>query len=80
MANHTAAPATSLELYRRSRGLSRVDLAERSSISRETVARIERRNHRPHLETVQQLAKALDVPVEALIPTSERSGTGTESP
>jgi len=65
--NHTQRPATSLELYRRSRGFSRVDLAELSSVHRETVARIERREHLPHLKTVQQLADALDVPAEALI-------------
>lgn len=42
-------------------GLSQLGLAELSGVSTNTVARLERGEHRISSETVEKLAKALDV-------------------
>jgi transcriptional regulator with XRE-family HTH domain len=56
-----------LRRLRTKRGLSQQGLAERSGLSREYVARLETGQHNPSLATLQKLAKALGVPVTALL-------------
>jgi transcriptional regulator with XRE-family HTH domain len=43
------------------------ELAQRSGVSLDTISRLERDKHRPHVNTLYLLAKALDVPVERLL-------------
>jgi transcriptional regulator with XRE-family HTH domain len=52
---------------RKNRGISQQELARRSGLSREYVARLEIGQHNPSLATLQKLAKALGVPVTALL-------------
>lgn len=53
--------------------ISKVDLAKRMDVSREYLYRILDGN--PTLETLEKLAKALDVPVRDLFPEEEDSIT-----
>lgn len=53
--------------------ISKVDLAKRMDVSREYLYRILDGN--PTLETLEKLAKALDVPVRDLFPEEENSIT-----
>jgi transcriptional regulator with XRE-family HTH domain len=52
---------------RKKRGMSQQGLAQRAGLSREYVARLETGQHNPSLATLQKLAKALGVPVTALL-------------
>ena len=56
-----------LRRLRTKRGLSQQGLAENAGLSREYVARLETGQHNPSLATLQKLAKALGVPVTALL-------------
>ena len=56
-----------LRRLRTKRGLSQQGLAEKSGLSREYVARLETGRHNPSLATLQKMAKALGVPVTALL-------------
>ena len=47
------------------RGLTQAELADRASISEEWLRRIERGGASPSFDTIEALAKALDVSVEA---------------
>lgn len=53
--------------------ISKVDLAKRMDVSREYLYRVLDGN--PTLETLEKLAKALDVPVRDLFPEEENSIT-----
>ncbi len=59
--------AKRLREWRDKREMSQRDLAEKSSVSREYIARIELGQHDPTLSTLEKLAKALDVKVSQLI-------------
>ena len=52
---------------RKRRGMSQQKLAQRAGLSREYVARLEIGHHNPSLSTLQKLARALRVPVTALL-------------
>jgi transcriptional regulator with XRE-family HTH domain len=52
---------------RKKRGMSQQGLAQRAGLSREYVARLETGQHNPSLGTLQKIAKALGVPVTALL-------------
>jgi transcriptional regulator with XRE-family HTH domain len=52
--------------HRTQKGLSQVELAQRTSRSLETIARVERGENAPSFETVEAIAHALDVPVASL--------------
>ena len=56
-----------LRRLRVKRGMSQQALAEKSGLSREYVARLETGQHNPSLATLQKFAKALGVPVTALL-------------
>lgn len=64
----TTGSATTLELYRRARGLGREQLSVLAGVNRETIARWERRENNPRLATARAVAAALEVPVDALFP------------
>jgi transcriptional regulator with XRE-family HTH domain len=77
--NHKSRPASSLELYRRARGLSRDQLAELAHVHPETVARTERGECVPHGLTLVSLAEALDVKAQALLPPCADAETEQEA-
>ena len=49
------------------RNLSQETLARRARINRVTLARLERALHPPRLDTLERIAKALSVPLTALV-------------
>jgi transcriptional regulator with XRE-family HTH domain len=59
--------ALRLRELRKERGISQEELAERASISRTYLARLETARQDPTLSTLEKLAKALKVPVERLL-------------
>ena len=56
-----------LKKYRSERDMSQADLADKSGVSREYIARLETGHHDPSLSTLVKLAKALKVTVGALV-------------
>jgi putative transcriptional regulator len=56
-----------LKQLRAKRDMSQADLAEKSGISREYIARLETGHHDPSLGTLVKLAKALKVTVGELV-------------
>lgn len=61
-----------LAIWREQRGLSRAALADRAGVSRRTVARIERRQSAGSLASLQALARALSVGLDALLPAGPK--------
>lgn len=60
--------AQTLREVREGRGLSQVELAEKSGLAQATISDLERGDTlRPQLETISKLAKALNVPLETFI-------------
>jgi transcriptional regulator with XRE-family HTH domain len=49
------------------RALTQQELADRASIRKNTVSRIERNEGEPHMSTLRKLAKALDVDPSELV-------------
>ena len=64
-------PLTTLEFVRRTAGMSRPELAERSGVSVATIMATERFGRVPHLATARRLARALDLDVGELFPDME---------
>jgi DNA-binding XRE family transcriptional regulator len=62
-----------LRAARQAAGLSILELATRAGIARETLSRLEHLHRATNLQTVQSLASALGVPVEALTRPPERA-------
>jgi putative transcriptional regulator len=52
--------------YRKERGMTQADLAERANISRQYAQRIETAVAAPSLDTLLDIADALEVPVQKL--------------
>jgi putative transcriptional regulator len=64
---------TNLRRFRFERGeLSQQDLAERVSVSRQTIVAIERGNYSPSVKLALLLAKKLETTVEELFELEER--------
>lgn len=60
--------AQTLREVREGRGLSQVELAEKSGLTQAAISDLERGDTlRPHFETISKLAKALNVPLETFI-------------
>ena len=59
--------ARRLKILRRRRGLTQEALAAKADLSRTYLARLETARQDPTLSTMVKLAKALDVPVTALL-------------
>lgn len=64
-------PLTTLEFVRRTAGMSRPDLAERSGVSVATILASERSGRVPHLKTARRLARALNLDVGELFPDTD---------
>lgn len=60
-----------LQKFRLSRGYSIRKLAKLSGVDKMTINFIERGKARPHLFTLANLAKALEIPVEELLPLAQ---------
>jgi transcriptional regulator with XRE-family HTH domain len=56
-----------LKRMRETKGLSQADLARRAKITREYVNKLEAGRYDPTVGVIQRLAKALGVPVTALL-------------
>ena len=56
-----------LKRIREAKGLSQADLARRAKITREYVNKLEAGRYDPTVGVIQRLAKALGVPVTALL-------------
>jgi transcriptional regulator with XRE-family HTH domain len=68
MTEEASAPlAANLRSLRRARGLSIIELARRSSVSRATLSQLEAGGGNPTLETLYDLANALDASLAELI-------------
>lgn len=61
-------------------GLTLDQLAERASVTGPFVAHIEKNRKKPSLTTVQQLAKALDLPISELLKESPQQVTKGDAP
>lgn len=60
--------AQTLREVREGRGLSQVELAEKSGLAQAAISDLERGDTlRPRFETISKLAKALNVPLETFI-------------
>jgi transcriptional regulator with XRE-family HTH domain len=59
--------AKTLKTLRKARGWSQPVLAKKAGVSAGYLARLERARHDPRLSTLIKLAKALGVPVTALL-------------
>jgi transcriptional regulator with XRE-family HTH domain len=59
--------AIRIKALREKRGLSQQALAEKAGLSRTYLARLETARQDPTLSTLEKLAKALGVPVSALL-------------
>lgn len=66
-----AGVGTRLQIMRESRGLTLVELAERTSISTSTLSRLENGQRRPSLELLLPLAEIYRVPLDELVGAPE---------
>lgn len=60
-----------LKAWREFRGLTQLHLSSRSGVGRDLIAQIETRKKRGGVGTVDRLARALCVPIEALLPEQD---------
>jgi DNA-binding XRE family transcriptional regulator len=65
---------STLEFVRRTAGLSRPELAERSGVSVATILASERFGRVPHLTTARRLGQTLNLAVDELFPEGEHDG------
>jgi|GEM_PF-1476274 len=63
---------------RQKAGLSQAELCERSGIAQTQISRYESGRAAPRRESIEKLAKALDVPLEWLLSAALEDGTGTD--
>jgi transcriptional regulator with XRE-family HTH domain len=61
-----------LEIARRARGLSQLDLARLAGVSRETISLIER-GELPRMRTAHAIARALGVALDVLLPINDET-------
>lgn len=60
-----------LKMERKKRNLSQFALAELSDLNKNSIGVIERAENSPTLETIEKLAKALNMPITELIDVSK---------
>lgn len=53
-----------IKKYRKEKGLTQLDLATKSNMSRSYLADVENNRYNPSVETIKSIASALDVPIE----------------
>ena len=58
--------AKAIRTARERKGLSQTEVAKKASITRNTVARIERGEQEPTFATVKKIAKVLDIDISTL--------------
>jgi DNA-binding XRE family transcriptional regulator len=56
-----------LKAWRKYRGITQVELASRSAVARDLIAQIETHKKQGSVTTLDRLARALSIPIEALI-------------
>jgi transcriptional regulator with XRE-family HTH domain len=64
--------------HRKAKGLSQVELGQKVGLSQKTITNYERGEREPSLDTLRDLAKALEVPFERLVVLDE--GKKSEPP
>lgn len=57
---------SNLKKYRQFRELTQEELANKVSVRRETITRLENAKYNPSLELAVKISKALDIPIENL--------------
>ena len=67
MASATRRVAERVVELRRARGLSQEALAKKTGLNRVTLARLERAQHPPNLDTLERIARALRVTIAELV-------------
>jgi transcriptional regulator with XRE-family HTH domain len=67
MASATQRVAARVAQLRRQRGMTQEALAHKADINRVTLARLERAEHPPNLDTLEHIARALGVTVVDLL-------------
>jgi len=67
MASVTERVAARVKKLRAKRGISQETLAEKTGLNRLTIARLEAAAHPPNVETLDKIARALQVTVAALV-------------
>jgi transcriptional regulator with XRE-family HTH domain len=67
MASATQRVAARVTELRRQRGMTQEALASKADINRVTLARLERAEHPPNLDTLERIARALGVTVGDLV-------------
>jgi transcriptional regulator with XRE-family HTH domain len=66
--------AQTIRAFRKSRGLSQADLAQKAGLDRKTINRIEKGHYAPTMSNFFNISKALDLePYELLKPTVSTS-------
>ena len=68
--------------FRKERRMSQTELAEKAGVALMTISRLERGEHDPHVRTLWQIARGLDVPLLELMRSAgyfENDDSGTES-
>jgi len=58
---------SNLATLRKKKGLTQEALARKSGVNRVLIARFERGRSNPTLDTLQKIALALDVPIDAIV-------------
>lgn len=64
-----------LKRLRNEKGMTQEELARASGLSVHTVSKLEQKNLDPSFSTVQKLASALDVPLEAFVEEKPKQPT-----
>ncbi len=61
-----------LKYWRKQKGYTQAQLAEKTNMSRSYVADVERDRYNPSVETLSSIAKALNIPVSNLLEDNQR--------
>ena len=69
-----------LRAWRDHRGWTQAELAAKSGVARDLIAQIETRRRNGSIQSMNRLARALGVPIEALIEEDEDHGISTGEP
>jgi len=76
MRSQDSSGPSGLRLARLLRGLRQQDLSDLAGVDQTLISRLENGNWRVSARTREKIARALDLPVEALFPNSKPAGKG----
>lgn len=62
-----------IKKYRKEKGLTQLDLATKSNMSRSYLADVENNRYNPSVDTIKSIANALDVPMEEFFKEGEEA-------